>query len=98
MKKINVFVFMLLIAMSIFAQEKTQLTEEQVIEITKQECINSGISKEWFGGNVRVSFDEKNGWFVFFEAKPSDTGFVAYGNHLSAFIAPDGQVGCFRGM
>jgi len=99
MKKLLLFFFALLLSLSVSAQETSQLTKEEAIELAKQECIRSGISSDWFGGNVMANFNEDKGWFVTFEEKENEaTDIKRLGNHLLAFITHDGQVVCLRGM
>ena len=84
------FLFMLPIS----AQEKTELTQEQAIEIARQECIKANASSKWLDARVRARFiEEKGRWFISFDSQSS-----ILGEHLSVYVFPDGKVECISGI
>ncbi|RUS66521.1 hypothetical protein CUZ56_01801 [Saezia sanguinis] len=76
---------------SAWSYAQSTITQEQAIEIAKQELLNEGGDIEWIGDTI-VMFDEEcNCWGIIFESKQLPNGGYLIGDHVSAEVSPDGS-------
>ena len=91
MKKFLIFTMMLLcMAFSASAQSSSAITEEQAVEIAKQEAIRQGANLEYTESIDAFFIEEYGVWVVGFQPKPSPSGGYRLGGERFIKISADG--------
>lgn len=85
---------LLSLATSAFSQVPSPITEQQAIDIAKQQVIDTGKRPpEWFGGTVKAHFDGEI-WLIMFMAKRNEgePNLTSSTTFVFVHVSPDGKV------